>query len=534
MTMPTPTPMPREEKIRLIERERKILEIQKLQSEAEPQQLESSKQSPILESIGKAFRAVDSYSGAPIRAGMQAFQKGDSLGDVARTIKNQFGSDPSTAPSGEDIFANAGVPRQVSLKTRTMRTGDRPGDFIVLPEEKETKINPAAVAGLGLEMATDPINYVPLGPIAGGATKLAGKATEIASAPIAKGLRNFAEQRAVKATTGESISALRKMTKTTLQDAGDVEKAEKILSRIGGDVLDEGSIKAFDNVENIAPRLSSSRKEYGAAIGDVGKEIDKIKPKSVNASNIAKKIQDYAESIPETNAGKNLQDKLISEAANFESIKGLSFEDAQKFKNQFKYKPQDADALISNQDATNKIRQIISKEMEDTAESVGGKELAKKYKESKSKYDTFKKASNSATDRVQKNLSNRFVSPSDYGVGVSAGLLSSMNQSGEDGESKLKSVAVGALGAMTHKFLRTRGSSFSAVTANSISKTLKESPEFVKKYGEIIAGAASKGPLVLNSTHKYLMQNNPDYKDSIDNTNHSAMKRRLGESNGKP
>jgi hypothetical protein len=507
--------------------------IEKSAKAATPQRLEKSSSRPILETLGNAFRTVDSYTGAPLRAGMQAFQRGESLSDVGKAAKSQFGENPDLAPTGEDILANAGVPRDFTIQ---LPNGGVPREFQT-PDlknvKKEVSINPAAIGGFALESVTDPINYIPVGPLAKGAVKATEKAAEVVASPLANSFRKFAEQRAVKATTGESISALRKLTKTTLQDAGDIEKAERAISRVGSDVLDEGSIKALSTVEDIAPRLSESRKKYGAMIGEVGAQVDKINPKSVDAKKIADKITDFANSIPGTSAGKRLQEKLIDEAANFETLGKMSFEDAQKFKNQFKFKPQDADALISNQDATNSIKRIISKEMDDAVEKVGGKELAEKYATAKSKYDAFKSSSSAATDRVQKNLSNRFISPSDYGVGIGTGFLSSVGSEGSE-ESKIKNIAIGALGAMGHKFLRTRGSSLSAVTANSISNTLKKSPDFVKKYGEVIAGAASKGPVVLNSTHRYLMQNNPDYKKEIEKNTNESMRRRLGENDGKP
>lgn len=328
---------------------------------------------------------------------------------------------------------------------------------------------------------------------------------------ISKGLSNLAEDRAVKAATGQNISALRKMAGTTLQSGGDIEKAQAAIRRVGRDMLDEGSVGMLDTVEDLAPKLAGSRKAYGEQIGKIGEEIDKAVPNAVDSKKIAQEILDYAQDIPKTEAGKKLQDRLMAEAANFEEMGRMSFTDAQKFKNQFKYRAVDADALISNQDATNKIRSIISKNMDETAESIakkGGAEadLISSYGEVKSKYGSFKSAADAATDRVQKDLSIRFVSPSDTAIGLGTGVAGYASQNNKGGpEGAAKSIAYGALAAMVNKQARTRGSAFVSSISNSIAKAL-ENPGFATKFGNIIAEAAKKGPVALVGTHELLMQ----------------------------
>lgn len=325
-----------------------------------------------------------------------------------------------------------------------------------------------------------------------------------------KALKKTAEERAVKAVTGQNISALRKMTGTTLRSAGDIDAAEAGLRKVGRDILDEpGVLGAADKVENIAPRLAEARKSYGAKIGQVGSGIDKIIPKSVDTKKIANEIMDYASTIPETEGGKRLQERLMAEAANFEKMSGLGFEEAQAFKNQFMHKAVDADALISNQDATNKVRSIISKNMEDTADKMSkvgpAKDLLSQYKQLKSKYGSFKNASDAATDRVQKNLSNRFVSPSDYGVGAATGVAGALIGGGPQG------FVIGAMGAAANKFARERGSALVARTADSIAKAMAKSPKAAQQFGQLLIDASKRGPAALAVTHTLLMKR-PEYK----------------------
>jgi hypothetical protein len=351
-------------------------------------------------------------------------------------------------------------------------------------------------------------------------------------------LRKTAEERAVKAATGQNISALRKMSGTTLNSAGDIAKAEAGLRKKGRDILDEGSLQALDTVEDLAPKLSKGREKYGKLIGEIGTKIDESVPLAVDSQNIAKKMIQYAETIPLTEQGKKLQDRILAESANFEKIGRMSFEDAQKFKNQFQYKPTDADALVSNKDVTNKVRSIIGSEMDDTVEKLAQlgpaetKQLLSQYKVAKSKYGTFKSASDAATDRVQKNLSNRFVSPSDYGVGATAGILSAMGGAQGGDDSKMSSLALGALAAMGNKFARTRGSALAAVTADNIAAALEKSPTLAKKFGEKIIDAANRGPAALTATHQMLMKS-PEYKKHFEDDKverqKQALQRRIGE-----
>lgn len=335
-------------------------------------------------------------------------------------------------------------------------------------------------------------------------------------------LKELAAERAVKAATGQNVSALRKITGTTLGSAGDVGAAEAGIRKVGTDILDQGALGATDTVEDLAPKLAEARKTFGGKIGEVATAIDAVVPEAVDSKKIASEILDYASSIPETVAGKKLQERLVAEAANFEQLPGMSFTMAQDFKNQFKFKPVDADALISNQDATNKIRSIIGSNMDETAEKIAagggeGAELIGQYKDFKSKYGSFKAASDAATDRVQKNLSNRFVSPSDYALGIGAGgatYLAGQAQ-GKDGGSGLETLGYGALAAFANKQARTRGSSLAAVTAHTLGNLFEKSPQFAKTFGQLILDAAQRGPASLVATHNLLLKDDPQYRQQV-------------------
>lgn len=326
-------------------------------------------------------------------------------------------------------------------------------------------------------------------------------------------LKDIAADRAVKATTGQKIDALRKISDSTISGQ-DVGKTQEALRKTGRDLVDSGVIGPFDKVEDLAPKLAAKRREVGAQIGEVGKTIDEKFPQAVSGKNISQQVMNYAAEIPETEGGKALQGRLMKEAQNFENMGQLSFADAQKLKNQFKYKPVDQDALISNQDAVNKIQRIISGEMDDTAQRVAsqagdeGKQLIDQYGNLKGQYRSFKLTGEAASDRALKNLSNRYVSPSDYGVGAVGAMAHSI---GHGGGVDMKTAVVGLAAAGLNKLARERGSSFASYSLTKAANALENSPEFAQKFGSILESAAQRGGPSLAITHELLSKNDPDY-----------------------
>lgn len=77
-----------------------------------------------------AARLADSYTGAPVRAAIGAMGRGASASEA---YGNQFGENPEHAPTGEQLMEQAGVENSVG-KT---------------------------LGGLGLDIGTDPSNYIP-------------------------------------------------------------------------------------------------------------------------------------------------------------------------------------------------------------------------------------------------------------------------------------------------------------------------------------------------------------------------------------
>ncbi len=392
---------------------------------------------------------------------------------------------------------------------------------------------------------------------------------------IAK-IKSLPEERAIKAATGgQDISARRGLTDTTHKSPGRFSIVNQREKTAGRHVLDEKIIGWLDNVNNIAPKLEEAFDKYGKMIGFIGETIDNsIGGQSVNMQNIAKKIVDYAEKIPLTTHGKKLQKALMEEAENLKEMGTVSFKHAQDVKNtSFKYKPGDADAFLSNQKVVNKVKKIISKEMEETVDKVlkiaNSKDLIKseraflekemnkfksgpapkspdavryankftkaaqkdldvldrienlsdaerrifgQYKDVKARYKTFVKLKDMSTNRSQKDKDLRWLSPSDIAMGSTASLAQGI----ATGSFSPSMAAIGLAAGLTNKFVRQRGSAFVSRGADAFLKTFKTSgvKAFSEALGPVFEAAQKANPSAI-ATLELLQATAPKEMDRL-------------------
>lgn len=134
--------------------------------EFDPNAYLSEDQKPgLLKKAGDAvisgLNKLDSYTGAPVRSAISAAQNANTPSQIpalaAGAFSKQFGQDPSLAPSGQDIVERAGI---------------------------EKGSTAAKVAGFGMDMASNPTSYVPIGDIISGAAKGVGSAVGIGARAV--------------------------------------------------------------------------------------------------------------------------------------------------------------------------------------------------------------------------------------------------------------------------------------------------------------------------------------------------------------
>lgn len=496
-----------------------------------PETLAESFGKSVLGGIAKAARAVDSITGAPVRAAIGKLQTGEgfNVGEALSAAKHQFAENPDLAPTGKQLAQNTGLSPE-----ETINTG-----LYINPFSRETvKLSPAGIGGTIIEAATDPLSYV-----GGKPFELLGKgavsAAEKVGLKASEELGHMAEQRAVKAATGNNASAARQVAGVTIKSAGDASKAERNISSAGRAMLEEGVLSPIDRAESLAPKLEAAKDKYGEMIGAVGQEMDSHIKDPVIGESIAARLRDYAKTFPQTVRGKNLAKRVEEEAKNIEQMGHISFADAQALKNDFAYKPTDVDALISNQDITNKIRGIISDEMDNTVEHFVknppagiNPELLSQYDLAKKNYGIFKKLSDAATNQVVKKQGVRSpFSLTDYITGGgAAATAASLTHNPE------MTALISGIASVSNKLARERGNSLAARSLDAMSKALASSPELAAKYGGAITNALNYGPDSLVVTHHLLENNDPQYKNEVrkylQTVSDSPMQRRIDQIKG--
>ena len=238
----------------------------------------------LLESLGKgaldtamaAGEFIDRYSGAPTRAAIGALTTGSN---PASAFINQFGDDTELAPTGKEIAQNLGFSNQRgSIPRNPMAVGDEERAFR-RPVSKEVEVySPADVAGLGIDLAADPLNYIPFGPIVSRGAK-ATKAVTTEGGKIAlKGSLAGIEAlsgsnkvtRAVE-TSGKYLDEVAKSIKTKFNPsrAEDFEKFSQIASKNGIDP------SILPETVEFGPNSTLTKKSKVIAEGPGGEHVQK-------------------------------------------------------------------------------------------------------------------------------------------------------------------------------------------------------------------------------------------------------------------
>lgn len=262
---------------------------------------------PIVKPIGSALEFVgdktNKYAAAPTRAAVSKLQDdATDIGGALSAAKNQFGNDPSLAPTGKDLAIKAGA-------STTPISESVPGAFSTdpnswLPKKGGTfDVSPAGVYGAGLEATLDPSTPL-IGAAAGSAGKLAGVAARAAkSAGVVDAIAGAGESLAKSAsnsalkTIGAGKSAFLKYGAKS-EDIYNLAKNENIIGM--------GS-----NVKSVAQKSGEVMNDAGSKIGEIFNQLD-ASGHTFNRAEVAKNIEDAVKG----KLGKGLDQKKALESVN--------------------------------------------------------------------------------------------------------------------------------------------------------------------------------------------------------------------------
>lgn len=433
--------------------------------------------------LGKAANKIDSYTGAPMRAGIGAAQDADQPGDIPavafEAAKKQFGADPALAPTGKDIVKKAGVSDQ-DIELTTFGGG-------------KVKMNPAGIAGFGMDVAANPLNFVgPAASLAGKAARTGGVALPAAAdlaSGAAKGLESFAHEKAVKAA-GAMAKDFR-----MIKDKG-------MMDSLGSYLLDNKLVTPLSSVSKVAKNLEEAKDVAGKTIGHILDTSDAAMAPKISAREIALQLSEDPEiaglaKIP----GKEGTASQISNYLNtlYKNGEELSLRDAQRLRQgidesiNFNKRVPD---MAGAQPYLYKMRDALSQKMNEAVNSLDlaeGEESINRLREANQAYSKLATLERIAQNRVGALSANRAVSLTDTMAGLAGAGMAHGSHSGA------KTAAVGAAAALANKAARTYGNSVMATGARALAPAVEAAPGLIS---EGAAPAAAAQGLLLNRKKK--------------------------------
>lgn len=376
-------------------------------------------------------------------------------------------------------------------------------------EQAGEAVTGAALGGVGEKAITAAGPYLRKG-LEKGAGYLAEKGA---------GLKEAAEPWAL-AATGAMLKDWRK--------AGKYDQ----INKIGRDLLEEKVVTPFASRATIAERAGEKAEAFGKKIGDTLNELDNVvadmkantpadKRKAIYGNHFINRIKNevlpgiYDNPAIVDEVAPAIEKKLEAIGEKYKD-KYLSFTEAEELKRQFqnliKYEQMNPSAKMEGlQSLAKSMKGTVEDYAEEAAKKAGKPELLEQFQKAKSKYGSMVEAEKIAKDRLAREEANRFISPSDYGAGLSSGLAAAAQgaSGGVIGGSAM-------VGSVINQIFRRFGSQSTAVTLDAVGNMLKNAPEKLGKYGPVFEQALQKGgPRSLNVLVNVGMKKDPELAKAI-------------------
>lgn len=226
--------------------------------------------------VGSAAQFMDKYGGgASLRAGIGRAMEGKP-GEAFSAAYEQYGQDPTKAPSGKDLAARAGLSTQEFETPLIMNPFAQDGGKL--------KVSPAGVVGGIGEGLADPLNVLPVGKAAQGAAFLARKGVV---APVAK-----AGEIAAPILGKAAFRIPTETTRAFMQDPARIESAAKMYTAEDlKDIIDQTVGGAKKDVETITEKRDLAREALKQKLRDKKFELERRDPNT----DVVFKVQEQME-----------------------------------------------------------------------------------------------------------------------------------------------------------------------------------------------------------------------------------------------
>ena len=121
--------------------------------------------SKVLEGVSAVGKAVDSYTGAPVRKAIGSLQNDGSVVDAVKSGASQFGKDPSTAPTSETIRKDSGLDlgdNKIIDKDGYLAKAMQLQPSTMIASEILKRVSPNQLAEIGIDIGADITNIIPV------------------------------------------------------------------------------------------------------------------------------------------------------------------------------------------------------------------------------------------------------------------------------------------------------------------------------------------------------------------------------------
>jgi hypothetical protein len=299
----------------------------------------------------------------------------------------------------------------------------------------------------------------------GGMEGLFGAVGHTAGALLPDNLKKFARDRVLKSVTGNA----QKFYEENLGPLAD-STADFILK--GSEKLGIPSLLGFGSrASDVTAKLEAARVGAGNAMNIIHKAVDeKQGGAAITGFDIAKKMIQKARNIPtNTQENLNLRRDLVRDAMLAKKQGRLTLDEAQHLQNQFEREQISKFADPTKAAKANLAEDAYNEAINDVVDRFATNAEKETYKEANKVYGDVKRVQKFNAKEGAREISNRWVSPSDYamaGVGALYGGITAPDD--RKAESIMQNAALGIGAGATNKFLRQRGSSIAASAAEGL------------------------------------------------------------------
>ena len=265
-------------------REQKIAKLRSLRDGGQPQ--DEQKDAGLLSQVGSAALSglqatgefIDTYTGAPARAAIGAAQRGENPLSAGY---EQFGEDPSQAPTGKELAQTAGVPDNAlsevipSFFTEDDKEAEK---WFKFKKGGMADVTASGAAGLGLDIAADPTNLIPGKAVTAG---LKGVKKGVDKAGKAIGAVGKTGAKAIGKATSKTGAALTGLPEGVITNYIKKRKAiDKVIAKYGDDVTGAADELRKSMNNSISLKIGQLSDEIGEIIEGASKGV-KVKASAI-------------------------------------------------------------------------------------------------------------------------------------------------------------------------------------------------------------------------------------------------------------